>query len=209
MMPAHRSFLALSIGDTVTLGSARGAIVTPGPSRWYALRVTPQHEDQAEAWLRLRGVYAFHPVLMRRVRQGGHVRLYARRYLPGYVFARFRGDPVRHAVLTCPFITGALCRSDGQWGVLEPDRLRQIHAMRQLDAKGEAARKVKAAQRLAAALARPGEAAMFTGGAFAGARCEVVELNADGGATVRMNLFGGEVLVSAQAADLVGLRKQA
>lgn len=209
MMPAHRSFLSLSVGDAVTLDRTTGAIVTPGPSRWYALRVAPQREDQAEAWLRLRGVYAFHPVLMRRVTRAGKVRDYARRYLPGYVFARFRGEPRAHLVLACPFITGALCRSDGAWGVLEPQKLAAIHAMRKLDAEGEAARKAKAAQRRAASLARPGEAAMFTGGAFAGARCEVVEINADGGATVRMSLFGGEVLVSAQAADLVGLHKGA
>lgn len=209
MMPAHRSFLSLSIGDAVDLDRAAGAIVTPGPARWYALRVSPQREDQAEAWLRLRGVYAFHPVLMRRVTRAGKVRDYARRYLPGYVFARFRGEPRAHLVLNCPFISGALCRSDGGWGVLEPARLRQIHAMRRVDAEGEAARVARAAQRRAASLARPGEAALFTGGAFSGARCEVVELNADGGATVRMSLFGGEVLVSAQAADLVGLRKGA
>lgn len=209
MMPAHRSFLSLSVGDSVSLGHAPAALVSPGPARWYALRVTPQREDQAEAWLRLRGVYAFHPVLMRRVTRAGKVRDYARRYLPGYVFARFRGEPRAHLVLNCPFITGALCRSDGDWGVLEPQKLTAIHAMRKLDAEGEVARKVKAAQRRAASLARPGEAAMFTGGAFAGARCEVVELNADGGATVRMSLFGGEVLVAAQAADLVGLHKGA
>lgn len=207
MMAAHRSFLALSIGDTVTLGSAKGAIVTPGPSRWYALRVTPQREDQAEAWLRLRGVYAFHPVLMRRVTRHGKARDYARRYLPGYVFARFRGDPVRHAVLTCPFITGALCRSDGQWGVLEPQKLAAIHAMRKVDAEGEAARFARDAARRAAAMARPGDTALFTGGAFAGAQCEVVDLSADGGATVRMRLFGGEVLVSARMGDLVSLKK--
>ncbi|WP_323041133.1 transcription termination/antitermination protein NusG [Gemmobacter sp.] len=207
MMPAHRSFLSLSVGDAVALDRTTGAIVTPGPSRWYALRVAPQREDQAEAWLRLRGVYAFHPVLMRRVRRHGVVREIQRRYLPGYVFARFKGEPRAHLVLTCPFITGALSRADGSWGVLEPQKLAAIHAMRKVDADGRIASQVRAAQRRADAMARPGEPALFTGGAFAGTRCEVVELAADGGATVRMSLFGGEVLVSAQAADLVGLRK--
>lgn len=209
MMPAHRSFLSLSIGDCVTMGHAPAALVSPGPARWYALRVTPQREDQAEAWLRLRGVYAFHPVLMRRVRRHGVIREIQRRYLPGYVFARFRGEPRAHLVLACPFISGALCRTDGSWGVLEPQKLAAIHAMRKVDAEGEAARLAKAAQRRAATMARPGEAALFTGGAFAGARCEVVEITADGGATVRMSLFGGEVLVDARAADLVGLHKTA
>lgn len=206
-MMAARSFLGLSIGDAVTLAPSGAALVTPGPSRWYALRVTPQREDQAEAWLRLRGVYGFHPVLMRRVTRHGRPRDYARRYLPGYVFARFRGQPVVHRVLSCPFITGALCRADGQWGVLEPQKLQAIHAMRKLDAEGEAMRAARAQRRRAQSVARVGEAALFTGGAFAGARCEVVDLNADGGATVRMHLFGGEVLVGASAADLVGLHK--
>lgn len=208
-MMSAGDFNRLAVGDMVQAAPTDRAICAPGPARWYALRVAPQREDQAEAWLRLRGVYAFHPVKVQRVRRHGVMREIHRRYLPGYVFARFPGDPLVHRVRSCPFVTGALCRSDGAWGVLEPHKLAAIHAMRKLDAAGEAASKARAAQRRAAAMARPGGPALFTGGAFAGARCEVVELDADGGARVRMSLFGGEVLVAAKAADLMGLRKGA
>lgn len=203
----HQRYLDLQAGDAVAAGRGLPAVVTFGPARWHALRVAPQREDQAEAWLRLRGVYAFHPVLMRRVRRGATVREYARRYLPGYVFARFDGAPVVHRVLACPFIIGALCLGGGAWGVLEPDRLRAIHAMRRLDAEGEAARAAAAKRRVAEAMVRRGDGALFTGGAFAGQRCEVVDLSAEGGAQVRMRLFGADVLVSAQVADLIRLHK--
>lgn len=206
-MMAARCFLGMSVGDTLAPPQAAAAIVTPGPARWYALRVAPQREDEAEAWLRLRGVYGFHPVLMRRAVRHGRRREYARRYLPGYVFARFRGEPVVHRVLACPFILGALCRSGGVWGVLEPARLRQIHAMRRVDAEARARRLAQLRHRQARAQAQAGGAALFVGGAFAGARCEVVEIAADGGAMVRMRLFGGDVLVTAQAGDLVGLHE--
>jgi len=182
-------------------------IVGEGPPRWHALRVAPQREDMAEAWLRLRGVYGFHPVLMRRVRVRGVLRDYARRYLPGYVFARFSGAPVCWRVLECPFILGALTLTGGVWGVLEPDRLRQMHAMRRLDAEGQALRARQAAVRRAQAMVQVGDGALFTGGAFVGQRCEVVDLRGDGGASVRMRLFGSDVLVSAQVADLLRLHK--
>lgn len=197
----------LAVGDVVGAAAGPAAIFRPGPARWYALRVAPQREDQAEAWLRRRGVYGFHPVLLRRVRRQGVLREYQRRYLPGYVFARFPGEPVVHAVIASPFIIGALTLASGVWGILDPRRMGQIHAMRNVDAEAEAIRKAKAAQRRAAAMVRPGDAALFTGGAFVGQQCEVVDLAADGGATVRMRLFGGDVLVAAQASALVGLRK--
>lgn len=189
-------------------GAGGGAIYRPGADRWYALRVVPQREDQAEAWLGLRGVYGFHPVLTRKARRFGKERQYHRRYLPGYVFARFPGDPLVHAVLACPFVTGALSfRLSGEWGVLDPAQLRAIHAMRRQDAEDRAARRADAARRRRASLVRAGDVAMFRAGPWAELQCDVVELRADGGARVAFRLFGREVLAEAVAADLVPLRK--
>lgn len=185
----------------------RAALVRSGSEDWYALTVSPQREDEAEAWLSLRGVYAFHPVTTRRVRRMGRERVYHRRYLPGYVFARFPGRPVVHAVMACPFITGAITMADGRWGKLKPEGLRAIHAMRKLDADAEAARRADAARRRRARMLRRGDSAMFRSGPFAEFHCEVVDLRADGGARVRFQLFGREVLAEAGCADLVPLRK--
>lgn len=179
----------------------------PGVPRWYALRTAPLREDQAEDWLRRRGVYAFHPVLTRQVLQRGRLRVHHRRYLPGYTFARFPGDPVRHSVMACPFIVGAVTLSSGEWGVLDPARLRAVHAMRRLDAAAEDRRRAAADAARQAVLPRAGGAALFCAGPFAGQRCEVVSLTGDGGARVALRLFGGPVEVEARARDLVALHK--
>jgi hypothetical protein len=145
---------------------------------------------------------------MRRVLRGaGKGRAYAARYLPGYVFARFPGPPVAHAVAACPFVLGAVARSDGEWAALHPADLRALHAMRRIDAAQDAARQASKAARRRAMLLRPGDVALFRAGAMEGARCEVVRLTADGGAVVALRLFGGEVHAQARAVDLVPLRK--
>lgn len=201
-------YRSLSVGDIVPDAAAgRAPIVTQGPARWIALTVLPQREDQAEAWLALRGVYAFHPVLMRRVTVRGHARDYARRYLPGYVFARFQGEPVRHLVMACDYITGALCDDRGGWGALASRELRALHAMRRVDAAAEARRSEAAERRRRAALVRAGDGALFRCGVFAGQTCEVVELRADGGAVVRLSLFGGEITAQARTEDMVPVRR--
>lgn len=203
------SYLDLEVGDRVGSRSDRGAIFTPGPSRWYALRVRPQREDQAEAWLSLRGVYGFHPVLMRKVSRAGRIREYARRYLPGYVFARFPGDPLVHAVLTCPFITGALTLQggSGEWGILEPRKLQAIYSMRKLDAQAMAARAADRVRRKAMAAIRTGDSVLFKAGVFSGFPSEVVELRADGDVRVRLRIFGRETLALAKVDDLVRVHK--
>lgn len=195
------------IGDVVEVAGQKAAIFYPGQSRWYALRVAPQREDQVEAWLGIRGVYGFHPVLARKARRNGVVREYHRRYLPGYVFARFEGDPIEHAVMACPWVLGALCRSDGEWGVLEPKRLQAIHSMRKLDEAQKKARAASLARRQADARIRAGDSAMFRAGPFAGFPCEVVELLADGGAIVRVMIFGRETSAIVDADEFVPVRK--
>ncbi|WP_283178648.1 transcription termination/antitermination NusG family protein [Gemmobacter sp. 24YEA27] len=184
----------------------RAAIFTPGKPDWYALRVAPQREDEAEAWLGIRGVSAFHPVLARQVRRHGILREYHRRYLPGYVFARFKGEPLPHRVMSCPWIIGALCLSNGEWGVLERSGLRKIHAMRKIDAGQRDARAALRARRLAEARLRSGDGVMFRSGPFAGFRAEVVELKAEGGAMVKFELFGRETLIAATDDALIPLK---
>lgn len=197
---------AFRIGDVLPPRDVAG-IVLPGPSRWYALRVAPQREDEVEAWLRRRGVYAFHPVLKRQTRARGVVRTYHRRYVPGYVLARFCGDPVVHMVMSCPWVIGALCRADGHWGVLEPSRLQAIHAMRKRDERIERDLAADQLRRREASRMRAGDRAMFRVGPFAELPCEVVDLVADGGVRLRFQLFSREVVVDGVAEDLVPLRK--
>ena len=198
----------LSIGDVVRAGDGLAAVFGAGPARWHALRVTPQREDQAEEWLKGRGVYAFHPVLMRRVRRMGKSRDYARRYLPGYVFARFPGEAVPHRLVGRCGIVGALTCSDGSWGILEPADLRALHSMRNVDARTDEERRALRAAIRRSEKVRAGERALFRDGPFAGAHCEVVELLPEGGtARVRLRLFGAEMTIQASIGYLVGVAR--
>ncbi|WP_179285862.1 transcription termination/antitermination protein NusG [Haematobacter missouriensis] len=197
----------LSVGDVVKVGEGLAPVFSAGPARWYALRVAPQREDQVEAWLKRRGVYSFHPVLMRKVRRMGKVREYARRYLPGYVFARFPGEAVAHRLVGRCGITGALTRLDGSWGVVKPSDLRALHSMRKVDAETAAERRaIRAAERRASTV-RAGERALFRAGPFSGLHCEVVELVAEDGAKVRVTLFGREIATHVSSSDLVVIVK--
>ncbi|MGR3376045.1 transcription termination/antitermination NusG family protein [Salipiger abyssi] len=193
----------LEVDDVVLRDKAVAPICKPGPAGWYALLCAPQRERQAEAWLAARGVYAFHPVTVRRSRQRGRVREYHRRYLPGYVFARFAGVPVAHRVLASPFLFGALCRRDGEWGVLGPKRLAALHEMRIRDERQEQDRRARKKAAAAARRVRAGDTALFRAGPFAGLQCEVVELLADGGARVQLELFGRPTPATASPDDLV------
>lgn len=191
-------------GSSAIAGSV---LCNPGPVRWHALFVSAQKEEQAEAWLARRGVYGFHPVTTRKTRRAGKARQYHRRYLPGYVFARFPGEAIVHAVTACPFVHGALSRTDGSWGVILPKDLRSLHAMRKLDEEADRSRRSAERKRRRDAVVKRGDAALFSSGAFAGHRCEVVELLANGGARVNFSLFGREVLTTTDTADLVTIHR--
>jgi transcription antitermination factor NusG len=206
------NWLALAPGDVVSAG-APGAggdaqvLFAPGARRWYALRVAPQSEDRVEGWLARRGVYAFHPVLIRRVRQRGHLREVARRYLPGYVFAAFPGAPVVHRVCAHRDVLGAICRGDGQWGALDPEGLRAIHKMRAIDRQHLDALRAERIRRRQAMALRPGDNALFRAGPLAGQACEVIEIPAQGGARVRLRMFSGDVVTRVDPQSLVPLRR--
>jgi transcription antitermination factor NusG len=205
---------ALTVGDAVA-GALPGRaapvfvaerLTDPGPRRWHALLVMPQSEARVEMWLARHGVYGFHPVLMVRRRQGVRVVAHARRYLPGYVFARFDGPARPHAILAHPDVRGAICRADGSWGVLAAQDLRAIHAMRDQDRSRVLAAHAARKKRMAAVSLCAGAPALFRAGPLAGQVAEVIELRPDGGAVVRLRLFGAEIDAQARTQDLVGLQ---
>ncbi|MCW1932626.1 transcription termination/antitermination NusG family protein [Pararhodobacter zhoushanensis] len=197
---------AVAVGDVVST-SGPAPLFQPGPAQWYALRVAAQRESFVERWLSLRGVMGFHPVLTRTVVRHGRKLQQAKRYLPGYVFARFPGYPVVHAIRTLPHVLGALTVQDGNWACIKPEDLRALYDMRQVDAKIEDAEAAAAARRKAARALRAGGGALFRAGPMAGTRCEVIEIAGSGDVRVRLRLFGAEHLVSTRAEDLISIRK--
>lgn len=158
-----------------------------GHPRWHCLTVLSQREDAAEAWLAKRGVYAFHPVKTRRTMIRGRVQETFPGYLPGYVFARFPARPIRHRVLACPFITGALAMQTGQWGVIVPASMRGLHSMR----KPEDADR-DAAQRRADTIRKGDRVRILSGLTGVGQVTEVVEIRA-ARARVRLRMFGSDI----------------
>ena len=195
----------LQVGDYV-LDEGRAPITVPGTAGWYALRVAPQREGFVERWLGLRGVTGFHPVLRRRVVRFGRPRESVTRYLPGYVFARFPGEPIPHAVQALPHILGALTARDGHWARILPSDLTALYEMREKDEQIDDARAAAAARRKAAAALRSGSGALFRSGPLAGQPCEVVEISGTGDVRVKLHLFGAVRETSAQATDLVAVR---
>lgn len=199
---------ALAIGELVDAVPARKGLCLPGASRWYALTVAPQREAQAEHWLKVRGVYSFFPVVRCKTRVRNVVRDYDRRYLPGLLFARFKGEPLPHEVLACSWITGAVCRADRQWGILEPRSLQGLHSMRRIDTASKVSEAELRARARADRWMAKGDRALFRSGPFTGFECEIVEVQADGGARVALSLFGREAVISVADADIVALHKE-
>lgn len=119
-----------------------GDLAPPLPfPRWYALMVRPQQEESAHAWLERFGVVSFYPVVEARRSRRGKTFTYQRRYLPGYLFAKFPGEPIWHVLLSSPFIRDVIRMHNGTPGILHPDTLHRLHAMRKLDLDIEARRR--------------------------------------------------------------------
>lgn len=184
--------------------SPRAPLFRPGAPRWHALRVRPQSEDFVEAWLDRRGVYAFHPVEQRVGHRHGRAVTWLRRYLPGYVFARFPGTAICHAVAALPHITGAVTVRGGQWACLDGADLRDLHGMAHRALIHQRAEAEAAARARAARALRPGCRALFSAGPLEGQECEVIEIAGSGAVRVRLRLFGAPHEVSVQGAVLVG-----
>lgn len=157
-------------------------IMKPGPSRWFALIARPQREAAAKAWLDRHGVYAFYPVTEHWTHVRGHAVKRYRKYLPGYVFAEFPGEPLWHN-LWGPFLRDVMRMSNGTPGVLAPDTLARLFAMREVDEVLEAKRK-------AALAIHKGDRVRVRDGVYAGWEMEVVEISTSGKAKFRVTLLG-------------------
>lgn len=168
------------------ISPADAVIYTPDPTpHWHALMVKSQREVAARAWLDKRGVYAFFPV--KRERRHVRNRWVEResRYLPGYLFARFPGEPKWHKVFDSPFVHNAIRSSNGYPGRIHPDSLRAIRAMASVDDE------IEARWHLSTRVNR-GDRVRVRGGAFAGYETEVLEIVA-GKARLPLTLLGRQI----------------
>lgn len=141
---------------------------------WYGLRVLPRRERTAQAFLDSQGVRAFYPVTYRSQRRSGRVVAIERPYIPGYVFARFVGEPRWHVLLELPWICGWIAGPHGYPAPLAEDGIERLQAMRAVDAEQEA-------QRISRATLRRGDRVRLTGTPLAGQTGEVVRLNSTDG----------------------------
>lgn len=159
--------------------------------RWHALKVYPQRERAAKAWLLARGVYSFYPTrkIVRHVR--GRALESERLYLPGYVFARFSGAPLWHRIISKPerriprMIHDVIRLHNGEPGMLHERSLQQLFAMRategELDARFQHARRLRKSDR-----------ATIRSGIYEGQEIEIIEIKA-GKARFKIYMFGAEI----------------
>lgn len=166
-------------------GAERRSLYTEGPSQWYGLLTTPQGEERAQAMLEHANVYSFFPVTKaKRLRRGKRVDV-KRRYLPGYLFARFPGTPRWHRVLAQPFIRDVIRRQDGWPAPIAASTLDRIYAMRDtIEERDRAARTFRKGERarilegslegeIVEFVEVRGSMGVFSLGLLGGARCEV------------------------------------
>lgn len=165
-----------------------------GPPRWHCLVVSAQRETHAERWLDLRGVYSFHPITERYKVIKGKRRRFVKRYLPGYVFARFPGDIITHRVVGTPFIRDMIRLSDGRPACLNPHDLRQLHAMRDIDTQQQNAR--AEAKRI-----RKGDRIRIVSGVLAGTETEALELS-NGKVHFTIQMFSADQEATASLSDI-------
>lgn len=171
------------------------SIFTAGAPRWHALMTAPQAEAKAEAWLKARGVYSFHPVTRRVVTIRGKAVSRVSRYLPGYVFARFPGEMVWHRVHACTHVHDCIRMASGQPGILRPDDLTALHAMRDRDDEAREAQRH-------AAMIRRGDKVRVLSGLWSGQQTEVIAIR-NGKAIVQLTMFGADREVEVAMAVMV------
>lgn len=186
-------YQSLKRGDTVEATSPQ-ALFEDGSPRWHALFIRPQREAAAQAWLAFRDVYSFYPVTRHTVTIRGKRKTHERRYLPGYLFAEFAGPVVWHRVFATTLIADTIRMASGTPGILMPEDVEAIHAMRSRDEDRVATRRL-------ASTIRPGDKAFIKTGALAGQVVEVATINA-GKATFRSRMFDSERHVEIGAEDL-------
>lgn len=161
----------------------RQPLYQDGPEHWHCLRVMPQREDDCEAWLDRRGVYAFHPVTVRYETHKGQRIKRVSRFIPGYVFARFPGLIAWHVVKASPFVADAIRMRDGRIATLAECDLTALRAMSDREQR-------ERERRAAAQLIRLGDRATIASGPFEGADVEILSIKA-GRATISIRMFSG------------------
>ena len=188
------SFLG-ALKDRTAPELTRQPLYLDGPPQWHCLRVMPQREDDCEAWLDRRGVYAFHPVTVRYETHKGQRIKRVSRFIPGYVFARFPGRINWHAVHASPLVADAIRMRDGRIAALAECDLTALRAMSDRERR-ERERKA------AAQMIRLGDRVRVSAGPFEGADVEVITLKA-GRARFEIRMFGIERMVEAPVGGLV------
>lgn len=173
----------MHVGDISAL--ERPPLYVEGTPAWHCLRVMPQREDDCEAWLDRRGVYAFHPVTVRYQTHKGQRIKRVSRFIPGYVFARFPGRINWHAVHASPLVADAIRMRDGRIACLMESDLTALRAMSDREQR-------ERERRAAAQMIRKGDRVRLASGPFEGSEVEVLSLKA-GRATFSLHMFGGEI----------------
>lgn len=169
---------------------ARG-IVRGGPARWHALIVYPQREDAAKAWLGRFDVDAFFPVEEVFRWKFNRMMRATRKYVPGYLFAHFAGQPLWHRILDHEagsdrrLIRDVIRMSDGVTpGVLHPETLVRLEGMRDVHREIETRKQVRRALRI-------GDVARLNSGAYVGSEVEIVRIDTTRGvAKFEIKLIG-------------------
>jgi transcription antitermination factor NusG len=97
--------------------------------------VYPQREAPTRIWLEEHGVEAFYPVTSSSAIYRGKRITRTRRYLPGYVFAKFPGEPIWWRIMSDPRrnVRDVIRMHDGTPGWLHAETLKQLEAMREVD----------------------------------------------------------------------------
>lgn len=162
----------MKVGDEVEPAPKR-AMVKTGRPRWHVFVVQPMSEDSVRAWFARRGIEAWFPTeqAWRRVPRARRKRVpYERRLVPGYVFARFDGEPVWSEVRKCRWLRRVV-GCDGRPAPVSDDAMAE---MARVPWRLEAMRKAaEEARRIV-----PGDRALIRDGAMAGWVVEVREVHA-------------------------------
>lgn len=159
------------------------ALHTPGRPRWYGLRVAPQKERRAADFLAEHGVEAFYPITYVHRRYMGKRYKQERKYLPGYVFACFPGEPRWFTLFALPLFSDVIRGSSGMPGEIAPEGLQRLYDMRATDEAQEAASRARRTL-------RRGDRARVLSGPLSGSEVEMVEIRGSRG-VFYLPLLGG------------------
>jgi transcription antitermination factor NusG len=193
----HQPIPALQWNETLPPVGPK-AIIAPGETRWHCLIVYPQREAPTRIWLEEHGVDSFYPVTITKVRHRGRDISRVRRYLPGYVFAKFDGEPIWWRIMGDDRrnVRDVLRLHDGEPGRLHEDTLTQLQAMREVDEEIEERKR-------AARTIRKGDRVRINVGEHVNWEVEIVDIRGPKG-VFHVQLFGAD---HAAEVDLANVQK--